>query len=183
MSDPVRPVVTLCVLALSACAHAGNAPPPAPPPSSPSPLVGEAVPAFRRPTVQGPTFDTSAASTHARLLVVDFFAAYCRPCQRSLPALEALHAKRPDVEIVGVSLDDGPEGAVRMINRHHLTFPVVHDQGHVLAGRFRVTDLPVSFIADASGRIIWSAGPAQPEDALARAVMAVAGSREAQRGQ
>jgi hypothetical protein len=33
---------------------------------------------------------------------------------------------------VGVSLDDGPEGAVRMINRHHLTFPVVHDEGHVL---------------------------------------------------
>jgi peroxiredoxin len=177
MSRAVRPFVTLGVLALAACAHAGSAPPPAPPPTSPSVLLGAAVPAFRRPTVQGPTFDTAAASTHARLLVVDFFAAYCRPCQRTLPALEALHAARPDVAIVGVSLDDGPEGAVKMINRHHLTFPVVHDQGHVLAGRFRVTDLPVSFIADASGRIIWSAGPAQPEDALARAVTAVAANR------
>jgi peroxiredoxin len=181
MSLPVRSparraVATLVVLA--ACAHA---PPPLPPPTSPSLLLGEPVPAFRRQTVQGPTFDTADAG--ARVLVVDFFAAYCRPCQRSLPAVEALHAARPDVEIVGVSLDDGPEGAVAMINRHHLTFPVVHDQGHVLAGRFRVTELPVSFIADASGRIIWSAGPAQPDDALVRAVTAVAGSREGHGGQ
>jgi peroxiredoxin len=63
-----------------------------------------------------------------------------------------------------------------MINRHHLTFPVVHDEGHVLAGRFRVTELPVSFVVDARGRIIWSAGPAQPDDALPRAVTAVAGN-------
>jgi hypothetical protein len=43
----------------------------------------------------------------------------------------------------------------------------------VLAGRFRVTELPTSFIADGRGRIIWSAGPGQPEDALPRAVAAL----------
>jgi peroxiredoxin len=157
----------------SACAHA----PEPPPPSSPSPLLGAAVPAFRRPTVQGATFDTVAVG--GRVLVVDFFAAYCRPCQQALPALEALHAARPDVAIVGVSLDDAPEGAQRMIDRHHLTFPVVHDGGHVLAGRFRVTELPTSFIADAGGRVVWAADPAQAvsEDALPRAVTAIAGAR------
>jgi len=168
----VRRLILLPLLAVVACAHPAGAPPP----SSPTPLLGQAVPAFRRPTVQGPTFDTGDAHTRARVLVVDFFAAYCRPCQKSLPALEALHAQRPDVDVVGVSLDDDVDGAVRMVNRHHLTFPVVHDGGHVLAGRFRVTELPVSFVADATGRIIWAAGPAQAED-LPRAVTAVAGNR------
>ena len=160
-----------------ACAHA----PEPPPPSAPSPLLGRELPAFRRPTVQGPVFDTAAAHARGRVLVVDFFAAYCRPCQRALPALEAFHEAHPDVEIVGISLDDGPEGAVAMINRHHLTFPVVHDTEHVLAGRFRVSELPVSFVADPSGRVIWAAGPAQAasqsDDALPRAVTAVAGNR------
>jgi thiol-disulfide isomerase/thioredoxin len=172
------PLGALASLLVSACAHA---PAPPPPPSAPSPLLGREVPAFRRPTVQGRVFDTAAARAGGRVLVVDFFAAYCHPCQRALPALEALHEARPDVEIVGVSLDDGPEGAVAMINRHHLTFPVVHDTQHVLAGRFRVSELPVSFIADASGRVIWTAGPAQAasqsDDALPRAVTAVAGPR------
>jgi peroxiredoxin len=171
----VRRPLALAAL-LAACAHASPGPPP---PSAPSPLLGQETPGFRRPTVQGPIFDTS--STRGHVLVVDFFAAYCRPCQRALPELEALHEARPDVAIVGVSLDDGPEGAVAMINRHHLTFPVVHDMQHVLAGRFRVAELPTSFVVDAGGRIIWSAGPAQAasqsDDALLRAVTAAAGSR------
>src|SRR5258708_35005200 len=104
----------LGALLVAACAHA---PEPAPP-SSQSPLLGEVVPAFRRPTVQGPVFDTTA--TTSRVLVVDFFAAYCRPCQRMLPALEALHPARPDVGVVRVSLDDTPDGAAATINRHHL---------------------------------------------------------------
>jgi cytochrome c biogenesis protein CcmG, thiol:disulfide interchange protein DsbE len=169
-----RFVLAAAATLLAACAHA----PGPPPPSAPTPLLGQETPAFRRPTVQGPIFDTAGA--RGRVLVVDFFAAYCRPCQRTLPALEALHASRPDVEIVGVSLDDGPEGAVAMIHRHHLTFPVVHDTEHVLAGRFRVSELPTSFVADAGGHIIWSAGPAQAasqtDDALLRAVTAAAGS-------
>jgi peroxiredoxin len=167
-------LAALAPLLAGACAHA-PAPGP-PPPSAPSPLLGQEAPAFRRPTVQGPVFDMAGA--RGRVLVVDFFAA---PCQRALPALEALHEARPDVEIVGVSLDDGVEGAVAMIHRHHLTFPVVHDTEHVLAGRFRVTDLPTSFVADAGGHIVWSGGPAQAasesDDALLRAVTAVAGNR------
>jgi peroxiredoxin len=168
-----RLALAASVALLAGCAHA----PGPPPPSGPSPLLGLETPAFRRPTVQGPVFDTATA--RGRVLVVDFFAAYCRPCQRALPALEALHEQRPDVEIVGVSLDDGPEGAVAMIRRHHLTFPVVHDSEHVLAGRYRVSELPASFVADAAGRVAWTAGPAQAasqsDDALLRVVTAVAG--------
>jgi cytochrome c biogenesis protein CcmG/thiol:disulfide interchange protein DsbE len=153
---------------MGACARPADPPPP----SSPSPVLGQAVPAFRRPTLEGTPFDTAALG--GRVLVVDFFAAYCRPCQRTLPALEALHRERPDVTFVGVSLDETPEDAARMVNRHRLTFPVIHDRGHVLAGRFRVTELPTAFVVDGSGRIIWTAGPAQPEDALPRAVTAAA---------
>ena len=60
------------------------------------------MPAFRRPTVQG---GRSTPRRVGRVLVVDFFADYCRPCQRTLPALEALHRAQPEPVIVGVSLD------------------------------------------------------------------------------
>jgi peroxiredoxin len=167
MKGPVLRAPTLALaLALAACARPADPPPP----SSPSAVLNQPVPAFRRPTLQGPAFDTSEVG--GRVLVVDFFAAYCRPCQKTLPALETLHRERPDVAVVGVSMDDSPEDALRMVNRHRLTFPVIHDGGHVLAGRFRVTELPSAFVVDGNGRIIWTAGPAQPEDALSRAVTA-----------
>jgi cytochrome c biogenesis protein CcmG, thiol:disulfide interchange protein DsbE len=73
---------------------------------------------------------------------------------------------------VGVSLDESGDAARRSIARHHLTFPVVHDSGNVLAGRLRVTELPISFVVDGQGRIRWVGGPDQPDDALARAIAA-----------
>ena len=169
----VRPVCAflLGVSALqAACAHQDSSAPAAPPSSS-SRLLDEPLPAFHRPTLQGGTFDSSASPGH--LLVIDFFAAYCRPCQRKLPELEALHRRQPGLSIVGVSLDETGDAARKSVTRHHLTFPVIHDTGNVLAGRLRVTELPISFVVDGNGRIRWVGGPDQPDDALARAVAAL----------
>jgi thiol-disulfide isomerase/thioredoxin len=172
-----RRLVTIAgraALALAlACAACGHAPAPAapPPPTTPSELVDGEVPAFRRPTLQGEAFDTAGAA--GRVLVVDFFADYCRPCQRTLPALEALHRAHPELVVVGVSLDADAAGARRSVVRHRLTFPVVHDEGNVLAGRFRVTELPFAFVVDAGGRVRFAAGPGQPEDAVSRAALSV----------
>ena len=130
---------------------------------------------FRRPTVQGGLFDS--AQVAGRVLVIDFFAAYCRPCQRALPQVEALHRAHPELAIVGVALD--PDGAAvrRTIAHHGLTFPIVHDAALVLAGRFRVDTLPAAFVVDGSGRVSWAAGPDQPEDALPRAAVILAAER------
>lgn len=154
-----------------ACAHAGAGVGPAPP-SAASAVLGAAMPAFKRPSVQGPLFDTATAA--GRVLVVDFFAGYCLPCQRALPAVERLARERRDVVFVGVSLDDDAGLAMRQVLRHRLTFPVVHDTGNVLAGRFRVTDLPATFVIDSAGRVAWVSGPGQSDGALDRAVAAVA---------
>src|SRR5262245_54119065 len=105
---------------LSTCAHP---PAGAPPPTSASRVLGSAVPGFRRHTLQGRTFDTADAAGH--VLVVDFFAAYCRPCQRALPEVERIHRERPDVAFVGISLDEDEGTARRQVLRHRLTFPVV----------------------------------------------------------
>ncbi|HVZ75393.1 MAG TPA: TlpA disulfide reductase family protein [Polyangia bacterium] len=170
-ATPRRLAALAAAIAVSGLVGCATAPPPAPP-SSPSALLGAPLPAFRRSTLGGATsFDTTTVGP--RLLVVDFFASYCGPCQRALPALESLHASRPDVAIVGVSLDDDEPHAARVVARHHLTFPVVLDGGHTLAGKFRVTELPAAFVADRGGRVVWSAGPGAAENALPTAVAAL----------
>jgi peroxiredoxin len=165
------------LVALSAgCGHLGGMESAAPPPpSAPSRLLGVEAPAFHRPTVQGARFDSAAAS--GRVMVVDFFAAYCRPCQAALPAVERLHRARPDLAVVGISMDEDPEMALRQVVRHRLTFPVVHDSGSLLAGRFRVTELPAAFVIDRAGRVSWASGPGQPQDALEQAATAAMAGR------
>ncbi len=155
--------------ALLGCGHAVATMPA----SSPSRLLGAPGPAFSRATVDGPRFDTASAT--GRVLLVDFFSSTCAPCRRSLPALQALHRRRAGepLVIVGVSLDEDERAARALVARYGLTFPVVHDPGNVLAGRFRVTDIPATFLIDRSGRVAWAGGGEQPEGALERAAVAL----------
>ena len=125
----------------------------APPASAPSPLIGKPLPAFRRTALNGSGVDTKALS--GRVVVLELFAEHCVPCVTSLPAAEDAHRARPDAAFVGLSEDDGADGAARMATRHGLTFPVVHDTGRVLAGRLRLNELPATVIADRKGTIRW----------------------------
>jgi thiol-disulfide isomerase/thioredoxin len=139
-----------------------------PPASAPSPLQSQQLPEFRRTTVRGETFDTKASKD--RVMVVKFFAEHCVPCRRTLPAAEALHRDYPEVTFVGVSEDESVRAVEQQVRTYGLTFPVVLDQGNVIAGRFRVSELPAAFVTDRQGRIAWVAGPGQTDDDLRRAV-------------
>jgi peroxiredoxin len=170
-----------CLAALATCTPSCGHPAPVLPVPTPSRLLGAPAPAFSRETVQGARFDTAAAA--GQVLVLDFFSATCPPCRRSLPALQALHRRqqaqaRPLV-VVGVSLDETAAQARALVARYALTFPVVHDSGNVLAGRFRVTELPASFVIDRRGQVAWAGGGDQPADALERAALALLAADDA----
>jgi hypothetical protein len=51
---------------------------------------------------------------------------------------------------------------------------VVLDRGNVLAGRFRVNEIPVTFVVDAEGTVQWVGGPSHSETDLERAVASFA---------
>jgi thiol-disulfide isomerase/thioredoxin len=158
-------------LAASACVvGCGGAS--APPASAASPLLDKPLPTFSRKDLGGEKVDIAALK--GKVVVVKFFAKYCEPCKRTLPAAEKLHHARPDVAFVGIDEDDSEGKAREVVSQFGLTFPVVHDASNVLSGRFRVSDLPVVFVADREGNVRWIGGPEQGEDELGRAVEALA---------
>lgn len=141
------------------------------PPSAPSPLVGHAVPDFRRPTLHGETFDTAAR--RGDVVVVKFFATYCEPCKKTLPETERLHRERPELAIVGVDEDEHESEAREIVSSYGLTFPIVHDSGNVLSGRYRVSQMPMTFVVDKAGRVRWVASTVAAHEALGSAIDAV----------
>ncbi|MET0593284.1 MAG: TlpA disulfide reductase family protein [Polyangiaceae bacterium] len=131
------------------------------PPSAPSPLLAQAVPDFSRPALDGSRIETAAL--RGRVVVLDFFAEHCVPCAKSLPAIEAMHRSDAAIAVVGVSEDDDEGGARRMVARHGLTFPVIHDPSHTLAGRYRVNELPATFVVDPRGVVRWRGAMDEPK--------------------
>lgn len=133
-------------------------------------LLGQTAPEIkRRATLDGRPLD----SVGGRPLVIKFFAEFCEPCKRTLPATQHLHESNPNVLFVGIDEDESQEAARRMVERYGLTFGVVHDPANALSGRFRVSKLPMTFVVDRAGVVRWVGDENQTEDDLQRAVAAV----------
>jgi thiol-disulfide isomerase/thioredoxin len=139
-----------------------------PPPTVPSPLIDKPLPGFKRRTLSGTAVSTK--DTGRRVTVVKFFAEYCEPCKKTLPAAQALHMQRPDLLIIGIAEDEYQQAAQGLVDSFGLTFPVIHDRGNILAGRFRVSELPRTFVADRKGNIRWVDDGSRGEDALEAAI-------------
>ncbi len=107
-----------------------------------------------------------------RVVVVKFFASYCEPCKRTLPAAERVHETQTDVMFLGVSLDESREDAVGVVKSYGLTFPVVYDAAHVFQGKFHVSELPRTFVADRFGIVRWVGAGGQTEEDLEQAIAA-----------
>ena len=155
---------SLCSVALG-CAATGL------PPSAPSALLGKPLPEITRRALDQSAIDTK--SNRGSVVVVKFFAKYCEPCKKTLPLVERLHESRAKVVFIGVDEDEYASEAEEMVRTFGLTFPVVHDAGNALAGRYRVAQLPMTFVADGSGTIRWVADENQKDDELERALDAV----------
>lgn len=149
--------VTLAALAYAALEAAGGCRPP--PPSLPSSLWGAPAPTLRHRAIDGREVDSAAL--RGRVVVVEFFASYCEPCKRSLPALERLHRRERGVAVVAIGEDESPAKTRSMAATFGLTMPVLHDAGNVLAGRFRVDGLPSAFVVDGRGLVRWVGGAAE----------------------
>jgi thiol-disulfide isomerase/thioredoxin len=140
-------------------------------PSGPSATQSKPLPEIKRRTLDGATFD-SAVARGRKVIVVKFFAKYCEPCKRSLPWFQQFAKEHPEVSVLGIAEDERESDVRDVASTFGLTFPIVHDTGNALSGRFRVTDMPITFVADKNGRIRWVGGPDQSEAELEAAVSA-----------
>lgn len=115
-------------------------------------------------------FDGSRVSLPAlrgKVVVVDFWASWCAPCKQEMPVLESLYKrfKAQGLVIVGVSVDNDRANAQRFIREVGVSFPIVHDADHSVAGRFKPPKMPTSYVIDKTGKIRFIHGGYRSEDA------------------
>lgn len=90
------------------------------------PGVGDPAPPLSGPTLQRGTVDL--ADLRGRVVLLQFWASYCRTCTDNVPKLAELRATYgDDLEIVGVSLDAVPGEARKAVAEHGIEWPVLFD--------------------------------------------------------
>lgn len=101
-----------------------------------------------------PSLDLTAY--RGRVVVVDFWASWCKPCRESIPWLNRMHRELGDrgLVVIGVNVDANRADAERFLRDVPIDFEVVYDAGGVLATRFEVPAMPSTFVFDRSGKLV-----------------------------
>lgn len=86
-------------------------------------------------------------------VVLSFWASWCGPCRKELPALAAYAATRPDLTFLAVNVDRDRGPAEAFVKELKLTIPVVFDPESAVMGRFDVTLMPTMFMLDKNGTV------------------------------
>lgn len=85
-----------------------------------------------------------------KVVLVDFWASWCEPCQEALPHYNKLYGKykKDGLVILGINEDDDAKERDTFLKAHAVDFPVFNDKDKQMAKDFKVVALPMLFVFD-----------------------------------
>jgi peroxiredoxin len=110
---------------------------------------------FSLPTVDGGHLKLS--DFRGRLVVMEFFASWCRPCKTAMAKLEKLHQryKNRGLSVIAYSVDDGGLKKVKpFVARLGINYPVVIGSLREARRLDPVRHLPTTLVIDPKGNIV-----------------------------
>jgi thiol-disulfide isomerase/thioredoxin len=112
---------------------------------------GSAAPPFALRSTRGPVVEL--ASLRGRVVLLDFWAAWCAPCLRAMPLLARLQRELgSELVVLSVNIDGDAGSARRQERESGGALTMLLDDGE-LAGRYGVQTLPHLVVVDRAGRV------------------------------
>jgi thiol:disulfide interchange protein len=124
-----------------------------------------AAPALPFKTLDGGDFN--AASVSGKVLVVNFWATWCVPCRKEIPAFNRMNKdlSPQGVAVIGVSLDEDGAGAVKsFLAKNPMEYPVALGSD-AAKDKYQIGPLPTTIVMDRQGKVVHKfEGLTSPED-------------------
>ena len=111
---------------------------------------------FSLPSLNG-NGSISSESLKEKVVLIDFWASWCIPCKASFPAYNTLYKKYKDkgFEIIGINIDDNKDKALEFLSNNPAEFTILSDAEKKTAESYGLPTMPVSYLIDRSGNIVY----------------------------
>jgi len=95
------------------------------------------------------------ADLRGRVVLLNFWATWCKPCEDEMPAMERLYRalRGTEFELVAISVDTDAEAVTRFRDRLGLSFPILLDPRSEVSRSYQTTGYPESFLIDRAGNL------------------------------
>ena len=96
-----------------------------------------------------------------KVVLINFWATWCPPCRKEMPALEALYKKLggESFAVLAVNQWEDPDHVFAYTGELNVfpTFPILFDPESAISADYGVKGLPTSFLIDKKGRLAYRA--------------------------
>ena len=118
------------------------------------------LPSVSLKTMDGKTVNTSELSNDGKPFIIDFFATWCKPCNRELDAIAEVYEdwqKETGVKIIAVSIDQGQNiNKVKpLVANHGWEYEVLLDPNGDFKRALGIQMIPYVLIVDGQGNIVY----------------------------
>ena len=94
-------------------------------------------------------------SLRGKVVLLNFWATWCPPCNRELPDMQALYEKYKDQGLVVLAVTDEEQSKVLpFIAKRKLTYPVLLDPNRKVNEEFGIEGIPKTFVYDRDGKLV-----------------------------
>ena len=118
------------------------------------------LPAETLRAIDGKAVRTDTLSNGGKPFIIDFFATWCKPCNRELDAIAEVYddwRKETDVKIIAVSIDQAQNiNKVKpLVDNHGWEYEVLLDPNSDFKRALGIQTIPDVLIVDGNGRIVY----------------------------
>jgi len=111
--------------------------------------------AARRLALLDGSGESSLAAMKGKVVVLNFWASWCEPCQVEAPLLQRAQARLAahHATVLGVTYLDAAPDSRSFVRRYRLSYPNLRDTTGDFAHSYGTDQLPESFVIDRQGRV------------------------------
>ena len=96
------------------------------------------------------------SSLKGKVVYIDFWASWCKPCRKSFPFMNNMHKQygKKGLKVIGINLDSEKSDADNFLKKYPASFTIAYDPQGKTPESYKLSVMPTSYIVDRKGNIV-----------------------------